>query len=286
MMGGPIGTIGAGPGMPGPPAGPAVGMSGPGGQAPPGGEAALFGSARGGGALAPPGMMLNPAFVQWTQMAQAWRAEKERREQLFLAACVTLRHDVANGYKIDIEADSTVAADEQAEKAARTEFLQSILPLLQMLVPQAQQNPGAAPLVEALVMFGVRAFPAARGLEPTFEEAFRTLVQTPAPPPPPKGNTKPPMEIASEHQIAMGEQALDAQQNQIDQQKVQAQQQKNAVDLFEAYMKAQGAKAAADQEAQLRAAELTQQGQMLQSRAALDQARLTHFAARDATGLV
>src|SRR5215472_16365019 len=77
-----------------------------------------------------PGMVINPAFLQWRQMAAAWQQEQTSRQQQFLSACHVIRRDAATGYKIDIEADSTVAADEQAEKQARTEFLTSIMPML------------------------------------------------------------------------------------------------------------------------------------------------------------
>src|SRR5262245_11327621 len=91
-----------------------------------------------GGPMGAPGMMINPAFLQWQQINQMLEAERRQRTGQFLAACQLIREDVATGYVIDIEADSTVAADEQAEKQARTEFLTSILPMLQLLIPQAQ----------------------------------------------------------------------------------------------------------------------------------------------------
>jgi hypothetical protein len=235
---------------------------------------------------APSGMMLNPAFLQWQQLSRAWHAEKQRREDEFRTACLTIRHDVAQGYKIDIEADSTVAADEQAEKQARTEFLQSMVPMLQLLIPEAQQNPGAVPLIHALVMFGVRAFPAARSLEQEFEQAFRSLLQAPPQPPEPKGNTKSPLEIASEAKIAAGDQQVDQQANQIKAAQVQVQQQKNAIDMAEVYQKAQATESQQQQEGQLKIAELAQQGALMEDRQQLDRARLTHLMTRDSAGLV
>lgn len=236
----------------------------------------------------PPGMMLNPMFAQWQQLAQAWHVERMQRQRQFLAACMLIRHDVANGYVVNIEADSTVAADEEAEKAARTEFLQAIVPMLQLLIPEAQQNPAAGPLIHALVMFGVRAFPAARGLEQEFEEAFRRLLSGPQQPPPQqgRGNTKNPAEIAAEVQIAQGDQQVDQGKNAVEAQKNQIAQQKNAIELYEAYMKAQSTKVGQDQDAALRGAELAQQGQELQSRQALERARLSHLVLRDSGGLV
>jgi hypothetical protein len=229
----------------------------------------------------PPGMMFNLAFVQWRQQKAAWDAETTRRRTEFLGACHMIRHDVSTGYKIDIEADSTIAPDEQAEKAARSEFLQAIMPMLQMIIPEVQQNPAVAPLAAALVMFGVRAFPAARGLEPMFEQAFKTLAQSPPTPPPDqqKGNTKSPMEIMTEAKTAQGDQQIDAA-------KVQAQQQKNAVDLQKAYIEASGDAKKLQQEGVFRAAELAQQGQEIQQRAALEEARTSHLISRDTAGLV
>jgi len=240
--------------------------------------------APGGGAMppmpvaAPPGMMLNPAFVQWHQMAQAWQRETQARRQQFQAACRLLREDAANGFKIDIEADSTVAADEQAEKQARTEFLQSLLPMMQLLLPQVQQNPAVAPLIRSLVMFGMHAFPAARDLEDDFEQAFRALAQSPTPPQQ-RGNVKSPMEIASEVAIARGDQQVDAA-------KVQVDQQKNAVDMVKAYTEAAQQQQKMQQEGQFRTAELAMQGQNLETRQQLEAARLMQYAARSTAGLV
>lgn len=277
-------ALAAGPGMPGarpPAAPPGTGPAPPGPPAPPGamGAPAMMGTA---------GMMANPAFLQWQMLSQAWHAEKQRREDEFLSACLTLRHDVADGYRIDIEADSTIAPDEQAEKQARTEFLQSIVPLMQLLIPEAQQNPGAVPLVRALIMFGVRSFPAARSLEEQFDQAFRQLFQSPAPPPEQKGggNVKSPVEIASEERIAQGEQAVDQQANQIKAAQVQVARQKNSIQMFQAWLQAQNEMRGQNQEAAIRSAELSQQGQEAESRRQLEQARISHMAARDSAGLV
>jgi hypothetical protein len=247
--------------------------------------------------MVPPGMMMNPAFVQWRQQKAAWDAETHRRKSEFLNACHMVRHDVMTGYKVDIEADSTIAPDEQAEKAARSEFLQAVMPMLQMMIPEVQQNPAIAPLAEALLMFGVRAFPSARSLEPMFEQAFKVLAQAPPQPPPNKGNTKTPMEIQAEAKTAQGDQMVKAAQVRAQQQtaqgdqqikaaQVQAQQQKNAIDMMKANMDAQGETADRQQESQFRAAELAQQGQEIDQRTQIEQARLAHMASRDIGGLV
>ena len=227
----------------------------------------------------PPGMMINPDFMRWRQMAAAWQAERQRRELQFLSACNVIRRDASTGFKIDIEADSTVAADEQAEKMARTEFLQAIMPMLQMVVPEIQQNPAIAPLVKSLVMFGVRAFPAARSLEDSFEQAFAALAQMPPQPPAQKGNVKSPAEIAAEAATARGDQ-------QVDMAKVQVEQQKNAVDMMKT-----GAQMRQDQQKMqfdnfFKTMQLAQQSQQMQSRSQIEAARLSAMLSRQTRGLV
>jgi len=228
---------------------------------------------------APTGFTLNPAFQQWQQLSQWWHAETNRRRMQFLQACHLIRHDVAFGYKIDIEADSTIAADEQAEKASRTEFLTSIMPMLQMIIPEVQQNPAVAPLAQALVMFGVRAFPAARSLEEDFEKAFAQLASANPQPPAGRGNVKQPAEIASEERIAQGSQN-------VDMAKVQVDAQKNQVDLAKAYLQLQADQAKQTQDGQMRQLELVQQQAEAQAKAQLDQARIEQMANRSIPGLV
>jgi hypothetical protein len=208
----------------------------------------------------------------------------------FLSACNVIRRDAATGYAIDIEADSTIAADEQAEKQARTEFLTAIMPLLQVIVPQIQQNPAMAPLAKALVMFGMRAFPAARSLEEMFEQAFATLAQAPPQPPQQKGNTKSPAEIASEAQIAQGEQRVDMAKIQGEQQQgavqLQIQQQKNASDMWKTFAQLQQDQQKTQAENMFRAAELAQQSEVQQARSQLATARISSMLSRQTTGLV
>ncbi len=134
----------------------------------------------------PPGMQPNPAFEQWMgayQQQQTIVAENTKRQQAFEAACQLIRDDGVRGFKLDIEADSTIAPDEQAEKAARVEFLQQITPLIQQLAPIAQGNPEMAELTSEIALFAVRGFRVARTLEEAFEKAFKVLgTMAPVPP--------------------------------------------------------------------------------------------------------
>ena len=86
-----------------------------------------------------------------------------------------------------------IAASESKRKRSAREFH---MLSLQLDPASAQQNPQTAPLIRELVMFGVRAFPAARSLEDSFEHAFQLLMRSP--PQPPQGgtrNVKSPLEI-------------------------------------------------------------------------------------------
>lgn len=219
-----------------------------------------------------PMMMLNPAFQQWSQMAQAWMAEKKRREDEFRQACQLIKEDAATSYKIDIEADSTIAADEEAEKAARTEFLRAITPFLETLLPQMQQNPALAPLGKELVMFAVRGFRISRQLEDSFETALDQMIKAPPQPPQQHGNTKSPAEVAAEAQT--------------EQTKAQVDMKEIAADMMQTQVEAALKTQEMQQNAQQHAADLAFRQRELAGREALQAARMSHMAARDTQGLV
>jgi hypothetical protein len=230
-----------------------------------------------------PPMMPNPAFAQWMQLKQARDQETARRQKQFIAACQVLKEDAARSYKIDIEADSTVAADEQAEKQSRTEFLQMMTPFMEAMVPLAQSNPNFKPLIAELVMFGVRAFPTSRQLEDAFETAMETMLQSQAPPPPPKGNVKSPADVQAEAMIAGGK--IQASQ-QATAAKLQSDQEANAVKLQQSQAQLAIARERLQAEQDKAAAELAMQGREMQGREMLEQAKITHMQSRDLQGLV
>ena len=145
---------------------------------------------------APPGMMLNPAFVQWMQLQkqqQAVMAQNAQLQKQFADAVALIKKDGMHGFRLDIEADSTIAPDEQAEKAARVEFMQQFIPLMQQVVPIAQGNPPLASLAKEITLFAVRGFNVARPIEEAVEKAFDAIAGMPPHPsnqPPPKGGTQ------------------------------------------------------------------------------------------------
>lgn len=142
-------------------------------------------------------------------------------------------------FVLDIETDSTIAADEQAEKQSRTEFVTALGTLITQFGPVLQQQPEFAPMFGELVKFTLAPYRAGRELEGKIDEAIEAMtakMSQPAPADP---------------------QAQAAQvQGQMDQQKHQSEMESKQAD---AQMKAQQAQqdqqlkqAAAEHDAQLR----------------------------------
>ncbi len=101
--------------------------------------------------------------------------ENSQKQAAFDAAVKLIKDDGPHGFRIDIEADSTIAPDEQAEKQMRVEFLSEMIPMLNQVVPFAQGNPPLAALAKEMTLFAVRGFRVGRQLEETFEKAFDAI---------------------------------------------------------------------------------------------------------------
>lgn len=96
-----------------------------------------------------------------------------------------LQDQKLRSFRIDIETDSTIHADETEEKAARTEFTAGFTSLLTTWGPMVMQYPKLAPLMGEVMMFNVRAFKAADTLEAAIEEFVDGLSQQALLPQPP-----------------------------------------------------------------------------------------------------
>lgn len=88
-----------------------------------------------------------------------------------------LRDDRVRSYRVDIETDSTIEADEQAEKASRNEFIQVVGGFLGQAIPMAREAPAFVPAMGDMLMFVARAYRAGRGLEDSIESAVEEMVQ-------------------------------------------------------------------------------------------------------------
>lgn len=89
-------------------------------------------------------------------------------------------------FRIDIESDSLVQIDEDADKEARLEFLKATGMFLKEAFPIVQGSPAAAPLLVQMLKFGVTAFKVGKTIEGDFDQALDQLRETAKNPPPPK----------------------------------------------------------------------------------------------------
>jgi len=104
------------------------------------------------------------------------------------AVVALMRNDNIRGFKIDIETDSTIEPDEDADKARRMEFAKVIGGFIQQAGPVAAQQPMLVPVMVEVLLFVARGFRAGRQLESVLEQAGAQLSQqamAPKPPPQP-----------------------------------------------------------------------------------------------------
>ena len=95
-----------------------------------------------------------------------------------------LRNDSVRGFRIDIETDSTIEPDEDAEKQRRMEFVQMVGGFMQQAGAMAQQSPMLVPVMVETLLFAARGFRAGRQLESTLEQVGAQLSQAAAAPKP------------------------------------------------------------------------------------------------------
>jgi hypothetical protein len=230
--------------------------------------------------LSPQAQQFIQGMQQYQQMQQAVQKLQQANQQKqaeFAAACQIIRDDGVHGFKIDIETDSTIAPDEQAEKAARTEFIGKFVPFMEQVVPMAMGNPAMSSFAKELALFAVRGFPIARTLEETIEQAFDALSKMPPQPPP---GAKPP---AGKQGPSPQELALQSKDQDV---RLQIAREANAVKM--ANMQQDSQQAAMDAERQERhdQAELALRLASESHKNAISGARLTHIESQNAAGLV
>ncbi len=176
-----------------------------------------------------------------------------------------IRNQALRCFRIDIETDSTIKADEESEKASRIEFLKAAGGFLQQATAAGAQEPDMVPLLGQMLMFGVRAFPVGKELEGAFNSTIQKLEKKAANPQP-----KPDPEMAkvqAQMQMEQMKAQMDAKlQMQQMQQEWQMQQMKTQAEAQSEAVKAQS-QAAVQQhlnvlEDQRRAHEIQMESQM------------------------
>jgi hypothetical protein len=99
----------------------------------------------------------------------------QQRMQLFKEATDLIRNEMRRVSSIDIETDSTLLADDEQERADRSQFLSAAGAFLQQAVPAMEATPELGPLLGALLMFTVRTFPSSRPIEEEFERVQQAM---------------------------------------------------------------------------------------------------------------
>jgi len=126
-----------------------------------------------------------------------------------------LHDEITLSYKIDIETDSTIKFDQEADKQSRIQFLTAVGGFISNAVQN--QNPDLAPLLAKLLEFGVRGFKVGKELETAFDIAIHKLEKDASGPPKPNPEM---MKVQGEQQLAQAkmqsEQALAQQRVQAD----------------------------------------------------------------------
>ncbi len=127
-----------------------------------------------------------------------------------------LRDDAMRRFRIDIETDSTILPDEQADKEARIEFLNTAGVYMERAATVAERIPAIAPLAGEMLLFAVRGFRVGRELEEQFEEMLEGLQERSQQPQPNPAQMQAQMEMQLEQQKQQFEQQMEQRQAAFD----------------------------------------------------------------------
>lgn len=92
-------------------------------------------------------------------------------------AIMLLQNEQLRPFRIDVQADSTIYPDEQAEKAARNELIGAVGNFFSAAMPVIQAAPEMLPLMGQLLTFTVRSYRAGREIEQYIEQAMGQAAQ-------------------------------------------------------------------------------------------------------------
>jgi hypothetical protein len=98
-----------------------------------------------------------------------------------------LRDQKIRAFSLDIETDSTIQPDEQAEKQSRAEFLTALAGVLAQLGPMVEARPETAPFAAELLKFAIAPFRVGRAMDQAIDEFadnMKTAAAQPKPQPP------------------------------------------------------------------------------------------------------
>jgi hypothetical protein len=108
-----------------------------------------------------------------------------------------LRDDAMRGFRIDIETDQLVQADEDAEKQRAVEFVTAVGQFLGEFGPMVVQMPPLAKMASSMLTFAVRRFKTGRELEDVIEQTMDEISQKLGNPAPQQMNPEDQAKIAT-----------------------------------------------------------------------------------------
>ena len=119
----------------------------------------------------------NPQAEQIQQLMQQGQAELQKLQEKPTIEQVLyfLQENRAKSFILDIETDSTIQADELAEKQQSNEFIQVLGPLLQQLSAMIAAEPGTATFCGEVLKFATKPYRAGRQLDGAIEELVEQM---------------------------------------------------------------------------------------------------------------
>ena len=88
-----------------------------------------------------------------------------------------LRDDKLRSFRVDVETDSTLQADENAEKSAANEYITAMVGALKVAAEVVQTAPAFTDTIGELMMMGARRHRVGRSMEETIERNFATMAR-------------------------------------------------------------------------------------------------------------
>lgn len=88
-----------------------------------------------------------------------------------------LRSDARRCYSVEVATDQTAFIDEEADKAARSQFFSAVMSAMQQIGPMIAGNPKNGEVFKQLIMFVVSSFKAGRSMEEGIEQAIDAAIE-------------------------------------------------------------------------------------------------------------
>ena len=143
------------------------------------------------------------------------QVEQQGQKEAFGQALALLRDQAMRAFRVDVETDSTVAPDDNAEKRNTTEFITAIGTFFKEIAPVVATPGGKAfaPFFGEVLMYAARRFKAAQSMETTLETAIQAFSQMPAQPQGNDAQAQADMEAEKTKQMGIQQKAQDTQIN-------------------------------------------------------------------------